>query len=98
MSAPSRELEDRIGWFPPLVRELVLRYVEENPEAANDPRLVAHALRFAEVRRISKTFGTSDLVGHSLNACCRRARIGVGPTYRRRNANFCLRLFAASAS
>ena len=44
MSAPSRELEDRIGWFPPLVRELVLRYVEENPEAANDPRLVAHAL------------------------------------------------------
>jgi hypothetical protein len=44
MSAPSRELEDRIGLFPPLVRELVLRYVEENPEAANDPRLVAHAL------------------------------------------------------
>ena len=44
MSAPSRELEDRIGRFPPLVRELVLRYVEENPEAANDPRLVAHAV------------------------------------------------------
>jgi hypothetical protein len=44
MSAPSRELEDRISRFPPLVRELVLRYVEENPEAANDPRLVAHAL------------------------------------------------------
>jgi hypothetical protein len=44
MSAPFRELENRIGWFPPLVRELVLRYVEENPEAANDPRLVARAL------------------------------------------------------
>jgi len=43
-AAPSRELEDRISGFPPLVRELVLRYVEENPEAANDPRLVAHAL------------------------------------------------------
>jgi hypothetical protein len=43
MSA-SRELEKRIRRFPPLVRELVLRYVEENPEAANDSRLVAHAL------------------------------------------------------
>jgi len=44
MSAPASELEGRISWFPPLLRELVLRYVEENPEAANDPRLVAHAL------------------------------------------------------
>jgi hypothetical protein len=44
MSAPSRELENRIHWFPPLVRELVLRYVEENPEAANAPDLVVHAL------------------------------------------------------
>jgi len=44
MTAPFRELENRIHWFPPLVRELVLRYVEENPEAANDPHLVIHAL------------------------------------------------------
>jgi len=39
----TRELENRISWFPPLVRELVLRYVEENPEAANDPDLVKRA-------------------------------------------------------
>jgi hypothetical protein len=39
----ARELENRISWFPPLARELVLRYVEENPEAANDPDLVKHA-------------------------------------------------------
>jgi hypothetical protein len=44
MSAPFRELENRVRGFPPLVRELVLRYVEENPEAANDPHLVMHAL------------------------------------------------------
>ena len=40
----ARELENRISRFPPPVRELVLRYVEENPEAANAADLVKHVL------------------------------------------------------
>jgi hypothetical protein len=42
--APSRQLENRVRLFPPLVRKLVSRYVEENPKAANEPHLVMHAL------------------------------------------------------
>jgi hypothetical protein len=46
MSAPFRELENRVRGLlrRPVVRELVSRYVEKNPKAANGPHLVKHAL------------------------------------------------------
>jgi hypothetical protein len=62
MSAPFRELENRIRWFPPLVRELVLRYVEENPEATDDPHLVKHAL-IAPLCRGTKQDGWDERLG-----------------------------------
>jgi hypothetical protein len=46
MTAPFRELENRVRGLlgRPVVHELVSHYVEENPEAANDPHLVMRAL------------------------------------------------------
>src|SRR5262249_1230594 len=62
MSAPSRELEDRVRRMPRLARELVSRYVEENPEAANAPHLVAHAF-IAPLYRGGMQRGWSERLG-----------------------------------
>jgi hypothetical protein len=55
----AREGRDRVGWFPPLVRKLVSRYVEENPEAANAPDVPDHLVKHAFIAPLA-TQGVSQ--------------------------------------
>jgi hypothetical protein len=62
MSAPSRELEDRVRWMPRLVRELVSRYVEENPEAANAADVPDHLVSHAFIAPLCRGAKQSDWI------------------------------------